>query len=778
MKSFGIGFVVGASLSPTVASTFSTVEQKIKATSTALRDAQKRARVADKALTARAHLSDTKTQYKNALAAGTDTAAMRDSLKQAASAYAKARTAAGSYGMSVKNLAAAHKEAGRAVAFHTARVSHLNTLKTQKEVRADLQGQLMGTVASVMAVAKPLKDAISFESSFADLKKVANFKNKDQEKAVTNDIFDAAKMSGIDINKMSQIAAAGAESGVVLDANKEVDREKLKVFLTDAARMSVAYGISAEEAGERMANMQSRMGLSADETREMADSMNYIGSKMNATAARTSKVVNTMGGLAKGVGLSTKAIAGLAAALVSTSESPEIAGTAMKKFLTTLASGDAMTKEQKDTLGSMGIDYIDLAKKMKAGGSVAEGAILKLLAQIKTLPEHMQAAAAQKLFGLESLAPIAPLVNDLNKLKEAWKLAYAEEAKGSMLAEFETRSKTTQGAIDRMKVSLSVLSTTVGSVLLPPLTAFLETVTPIINNVAKFADENKELTKFVIGAATGLVAFKVATMATAWAFSGLTTAWTGAKMLASGVEFVTGGLNKTLLRSRAISLANATATKVATGAQWLLNTALAANPIGLVVAGLAALVGWFAYAYNETGSLAGAVNLMWDQFKAVVPIMHVIEGAFTGTVQFVKDLWNGVSLHDAGAKLFGTFVDGIKSMLGAVAAPFKTVVGLFGFGDGNTTVEKTAPVPTMQTASSHASTNSSAPAPNSPQASRQASTNAASGSVSLTQQFTFNGIPDADFARRVIAALEAKKSDFERLISGIVQDQGRLSYGS
>lgn len=778
MKSFGIDFMVGASLSPTVAATFSTVEQKIKATSIAQREAQKRVYVADKALTARAHLSDTKAQYKSALASGTDTAAMRDSLKQAASSYAQARTVASSYGMSVKNIATAHQQAGRAVAFHTARASHLNTMQAQKVVRADLQGQLMGMVDSVMTFAKPFKDAINFESSFAALKNVANFKNKDQEKAVTNDIFDAAKMSGIDINQISQLAAVGAKSGVVLDANQDIDREKLKVFLMDAARMSVAYGISAEEAGKRMANMQSRMGLSADETREMADSMSYIGSKMNVTAADTSKVIDHMGGLAKGVGLSTNAIAGLAAALVSTSESPEIAGTAMKKFLTTLASGDAMTKEQRDTLSSMGIDYIDLAQKMKAGGSVAEGGILKLLAQIKTLPEHMQAAAAQKLFGLESLAPIAPLVNNLNKLKEAWKLAYAEEAKGSMLEEFNTRSETTGEAIKRMNVSMTVLSATVGSVLLPPLTAFLETVTPMINNVAKFADENKELTKFVIGAVAGLVAFNVATMATAWAFSGLTTAWAGAKMIASGVEFVTGGLNKTLLRSQAISLANATATKVATGAQWLLNTALAANPIGLVVAGVAALVGWFAYAYNETGSLTGAISLMWDQFKAVVPIMHVIEGAFTGTVQFVKDLWNGVSLYDAGAKLFGTFVDGIKSMLGAVAAPFKTVAGLFGFGDDNTAVAKTAPVPAMQTASSHASTNSLAPAPNSPQASKQASANAASGGVSLTQQFTFNGIPDADFARRVIAVLEAKKSDFERLISSVVNDQARLSYGS
>lgn len=82
-------------------------------------------------------------------------------------------------------------------------------------------------------------------------------------------------------------------------------------------------------------------------------------------------------------------------------------------------------------------------------------------------------------------------------------------------------------------------------------------------------------------------------------------------------------------------------------------------------------------------------------------------------------------------------------------------------------------------ASGAAPTAQSAPYPTStPQASRPASrqdSSPTSTGVSVIQHFTLNGIGDADFARRVISSLEAKKSDFERLVSSMVNDAMRLS---
>lgn len=57
------------------------------------------------------------------------------------------------------------------------------------------------------------------------------------------------------------------------------------------------------------------------------------------------------------------------------------------------------------------------------------------------------------------------------------------------------------------------------------------------------------------------------------------------------------------------------ATKVATGVQWLWNAALTANPIGLVVAGVAALVGGIIWAYTEFEGFRKVIHGTWEVIK-------------------------------------------------------------------------------------------------------------------------------------------------------------------
>ena len=49
--------------------------------------------------------------------------------------------------------------------------------------------------------------------------------------------------------------------------------------------------------------------------------------------------------------------------------------------------------------------------------------------------------------------------------------------------------------------------------------------------------------------------------------------------------------------------------------------------------------------------------------------------------------------------------------------------------------------------------------------------------AAVNMSFTLNGLSDQGFAKRVVDALEANRGAFERIISDIVHDQERLSYG-
>ena len=85
-------------------------------------------------------------------------------------------------------------------------------------------------------------------------------------------------------------------------------------------------------------------------------------------------------------------------------------------------------------------------------------------------------------------------------------------------------------------------------------------------------------------------------------------------------SFLTQAAEMGMAASGIIQLAQAInttgiATKAWTAAQWLLNAALDANPIGIVVMALGALVGALIYAYNHSEDFRRIVNLLWEAFK-------------------------------------------------------------------------------------------------------------------------------------------------------------------
>lgn len=60
------------------------------------------------------------------------------------------------------------------------------------------------------------------------------------------------------------------------------------------------------------------------------------------------------------------------------------------------------------------------------------------------------------------------------------------------------------------------------------------------------------------------------------------------------------------------------ATAVYTGAQWALNAALTANPIGLVVTGIGILVGGIVLAYKKSETFRGVVHGLWEKITKLI----------------------------------------------------------------------------------------------------------------------------------------------------------------
>ena len=152
-----------------------------------------------------------------------------------------------------------------------------------------------------------------------------------------------------------------------------------------------------------------------------------------------------------------------------------------------------------------------------------------------------------------------------------------------------------------------------------------------------------------------------------------------------------------LLLWRGAMLAVTVVTKAWTAAQWLLNAAMSANPIGLVIAAvvaLAAAAGWViahwdaiaawwhelwsgiaAWAGEKWSAIVGAVTGAWGA------IVGGIAGFGASLLAGMTEAWNavleffgGLNLFESGARLLDTFIDGIKSMASSVV---ESVEGVF-----------------------------------------------------------------------------------------------------
>ncbi|MFI5542100.1 transglycosylase SLT domain-containing protein, partial [Nocardia sp. NPDC051900] len=125
------------------------------------------------------------------------------------------------------------------------------------------------------------------------------------------------------------------------------------------------------------------------------------------------------------------------------------------------------------------------------------------------------------------------------------------------------------------------------------------------------------------------------------------------------------------------AIAAGVAQKGMAAATWLLNVAMDANPIGLVIAGLAALVAGVIYAWNHFDWFRNAVLDVWDWMKKAgawigtefMKLWHGLGDGVHAALTIVHDTWNWV--YDHAIKPTGEL---IGSALGLVRDAFKNTV--------------------------------------------------------------------------------------------------------
>ncbi|EFW13127.1 phage tail tape measure protein [Serratia symbiotica str. Tucson] len=371
----------------------------------------------------------------------------------------------------------------------------------KKEFSAGMAGAAALGAGIVTAMAGPIKQAIDFESTMADVRKVVDFDTPEQFKQMSEDILKLSTALPMAADGIGQIVAAGGQAGIA--------KEELMSFAQSAVKMGIAFDQTAEQSGQMMAQWHTAFRLTQNDVVSLADKINTLGNNGPANAAKISEIVTRIGPLGEVAGLASGEIAALDATIAGMGVESDVAATGIKNFMLALTKGKSATKSQKIALHTLKISPKKLAAQMQKD---AKGAMLMVLKAIEKVPKKDQAALLNDLFGSESLGAIAPLLTNLKLLEvNLDRVADKQKYGGSMQKEYASRAATTANAIQLFKNQMHVASVSIGSIFLPSIVEATKKIQPLIEQLRTWSKAHPELIKsfakwglYLLGTATAV----------------------------------------------------------------------------------------------------------------------------------------------------------------------------------------------------------------------------------------------------------------------------------
>lgn len=543
------------------------------------------------------------------------------------------------------------------------RLSRLSTLKSDMaSQRQQVMGHAMAFTAKAYAAKKllgaPLQAAMDAEETMAGVAKMVDFDSVAEkgafEQAMRRQLSTEIPMAFTDYGELIA-SAAGAGIG----------KEELLSFGSDAAKMSIAMDISAGEAGEMMAKWRSAFGMGQEAVLGLADRINDLGDNSAAKSSEIAGIVSKVGALGELAGLKASQVAALGASMVTMGVQSDVAATGIKKISTTLTKGKAATKSEAKAFEALGLSAEAVAASMQED---AAATITDILSRVRGLDEVAQTSVLTQLFGQENVQAVAPLLNQIDLVKEKLERVQGDEAKGSLEREFESRKNTTAQKLQLMKNKMGSLTAGIGKDLLPVLDQAMEKIGAVIDKVMAWREKNPELFSSIVKVAASLVAFTVA-------MSGLRLMGSGMKLLFLPLKAFQEGKGLMGIVEK-ISSIGKSASKVF-GVMRSIGAFLMANPYLLAIAAVAAAVFLLVKHWD---TVKAALVSGWNFLaQTAASVWGKIRDGFVGAFQTMKEKVKGI-LSSIAAKIRDTIGGAISWVKEKMERITSSVKGVLGFG--------------------------------------------------------------------------------------------------
>jgi len=506
-----------------------------------------------------------------------------------------------------------------------------------------------GFVFLKQAIGKPIQAAKEFQSAMADVKKVVDFGSPEALNRFQKGLLKLSTRIPLAATELTGIAAAAGQAGIAM--------KELLPFTENVAHVSTAFQISTEEAGTALAKLKTSLGLTVPQVVLLADHMNTLANNMATSESDVLDIVRRVGALAEANSIAAKEVGALGAAMSASGVKSEVAATGIRNVILALVQGENATKAQSKALATLGLDSVQVAKRVQTEGM---GVIVEILEAIQAQAPHTRAALLSALFEKRAVDALSPLLGNMETLHHALGLV-ADDAKnaGAAFREFEERNKTFEARQQRFNNQLFRMKVAIGNALLPAMSALMDVAGPLVDIFADMADRFPLLTKLIIGTTAAVIALRVASIGLRYGF-----------LLAKGGMLQMG---RGLLVMRGAVLA--TATSIGT-----LKAAFAAGfgklvIINTIAPAVAALKTLGAVLLTVGGAIASITLPVWIAVAAVVaaglmiykywkPISGFLVGFFRGLGKALEPLAPILMPIKAAFSAVGSVVGWVGGLIG------------------------------------------------------------------------------------------------------------------
>lgn len=530
------------------------------------------------------------------------------------------------------------------------------------EIQGQMQSDFMRSAAAALPFVGAVASGINFDTEMAGVaKQVEGARNDLGElteigQEAKRRIMQASKDMMIMPDAIAKAYAMSARSGV--KGMDNIDR-----FARMGTMMGTAFEAPAEQITEDFAKIGSAMSIDLstkegiDELEALANTVNYLDDKTNASGADIINVLKRIGGTATALvpTLSKNSLAGISTGLLQMGETSETAGTAINALLTKVAAAPAQSKPFQAALSKVGIS----AKDLQAGAlKDAEGTIMGLFERIGKLDAGTRNNVLAELFGAEHIDTLSKISGNYEQFLKIIKMGNSEAAKGSMAKEFEIMSKTAARQLEGLKTSVARAAVGISDILLPSVLQAAHGLESLIEKAQNFAKEHPKLTEFAVKGVAGMVAFAIAATAVGWAVSAAVIPFARLFGWATKVELATKLLSAAQRSLNAVLF-------IGRSAMLALSFAMRLNPIGAVITLIAGLIAAGVYLYKNFDTVREYVDKLWDKFKETFPnaaqFIETVGQKVGGLWDKLKGFWRWLKDKDSGTVRTGGGDSGFSS---------------------------------------------------------------------------------------------------------------------